>query len=98
MKTGETEKIVWEDMLRPNSIAVDWNAQNIYWVRNFDTNYQLDWFIMVYCQHLYPFLHSIYVQMIVKSTLTIVCAVETVWKSCQVNPISIFSTPGGFQS
>ncbi|KAL5252880.1 hypothetical protein ACHWQZ_G015595 [Mnemiopsis leidyi] len=32
MKTGETEKIVWEDMLRPNSIAVDWNAQNIYWV------------------------------------------------------------------
>ena len=32
MKSGETEKIVWEDMLIPNSIAVDWNAQNIYWV------------------------------------------------------------------
>jgi len=32
MKTGDTEKIASEDMLIPNSIAVDWNAQNIYWV------------------------------------------------------------------
>jgi len=30
--TGTTELIVSEDILQPNSIAVDWNAQNLYWI------------------------------------------------------------------
>ena len=32
MSRGVTEKIVSENLKNPNSIAVDWNAQNIYWV------------------------------------------------------------------
>ena len=32
LESGIPEKIVAEDMVIPNSIAVDWEAQNIFWV------------------------------------------------------------------
>ena len=32
MATRKTEKVVSTDIKQPNSIAVDWNAQNLYWL------------------------------------------------------------------